>query len=90
MAGKNPLRRKDRVYVIKDVAGATWFASASDSRLVYEVTPEGKLEDDPDHKGAGVSFACPKAKIIAISNVPPDVVLRNKLQMRAIANAPKR
>jgi hypothetical protein len=67
-----------------------WFASASDNPLVYEVTPEGTLEDDPDHKGTGVSFACPKAKIIAIYNVPDYVVLRNRRQMYAIANPPKR
>jgi hypothetical protein len=56
--------------------------------LVYEVTLKGTLEDDPDHKGTGVSFACRKAKTIAIYNVLPDVVLRNKLQMHALKGAP--
>jgi rifampin ADP-ribosylating transferase len=89
MIGMNPLRRKDRVYLIKDIAGAMWFASRSDNPMVYEVTPEDDLEDDPDHKIKGISFACPKAKIIALHNVPPDVILRNRLQMQAIALAQK-
>jgi len=87
MAGLNPLRRKDRVYLIKDLAGAMWFASAADDPLVYEVTPCGEIEDDPDHKKKGISFACPKAKIIAIYNVPPDVIRRNRQQMLAVARA---
>lgn len=58
--GLNPLRNKDRVYVTKDIAGAMFFASRSDSPTVYEVTPEGEIEDDPDHRAKGISFACPK------------------------------
>jgi hypothetical protein len=83
MMGTNPLRRKDSVYVTKDIAAAMFFASGHQSPLVYEVTPEGVIEDDPDHKGKGVSFACPKAKIIALHNVPDYVVLRNRRQMMA-------
>jgi Rifampin ADP-ribosyl transferase len=81
MIGLNPLRKKDRVYVTKEIAGAMWFASRSDSPMVYEVTPEGGLEDDPDHKRKGISFACPKAKIIGLHNVPDSVARRNRLQM---------
>ena len=84
MAGLNPLRKKDRVYVTKDIAGAMFFASGSDSPMVYEVTPEGEIEDDPDHKAKGISFACPKAKIVAIYNVPDDVIQRNRVQMIAV------
>lgn len=83
MIGLNPLRKKDRVYVTKDIAGAMWFASRSDSPVVYEVTPEGNIEDDPDHKTKGISFACPKAKIVALYNVPDEVIQRNRLQMIA-------
>jgi hypothetical protein len=84
MAGLNPLRKKDRVYVTKDIAAAMFFASASASPMVYEVTPEGDIEDDPDHRKKDISFACPKAKIIAIYEVPNDVVRRNRLQMIAV------
>jgi hypothetical protein len=79
MIGLNPLQKKDRVYVTKEIAGAMWFASRSDSPMVYEVTPEGGL--DPDHKRKGISVACPKAKIIALHNVPDSVARRNRLQM---------
>ena len=83
LIGLNPLRNKDRVYVTKDIAGAMFFASRSDSPMVYEVTPEGALEDDPDHKTKGISYACRKAKITALHVVPPDVIQRNKQMMRA-------
>jgi hypothetical protein len=90
MVGLNPLRKKDRVYVTKDIAGAMLFASRSDSPLVYEVTPEGDIEDDPDHKIKGISFACPKAKIIATHTVPNEVIQRNRLQMFAAPPIAKR
>ena len=80
MGGTNPLHRKDR-----DIAGAMWFASASRSPTVYEVIPEGQLENDPDHKREGVSFACPKAKIVGLHNIPEYVVKRNQAQMRSLA-----
>jgi hypothetical protein len=83
MVGLNPLRRKDRVYITQDIAGAMFFASRSTKPMVYEVTPEGDIEDDPDHKTTGISFACPKAKIIGLYNVPEAVVRRNRLQMMA-------
>ena len=89
MVGLNPLRRKGRVYITKDIAGAMFFASRSDNPMVYEVTPEGDIEDDPDHKTKGISFACPKGKIIALHNVPAYVVLRNRQQMRATPPVPK-
>jgi hypothetical protein len=74
MIGLNPRRRKDRVYITKDIAAAMFFASRSQTPKVYEVTPEGDIEDDPDHNRKGISFACPKAKIIAVYNVPQEVV----------------
>jgi hypothetical protein len=83
MIGLNPLRRKDRVYITKDIASAMFFASQSGNPMVYEVTPEGDIEDDPDHKTKGISFACPMAKIIALYNVPEEVVRRNRSQMMA-------
>ena len=89
MIGLNPLRKTDRVYVTKDIAGAMFFASGHDVPAVYEVTPEGIIEDDPDHKINGISFACPKAKIIAIHSVSSEVVRRNRAQMLAARPAAK-
>jgi hypothetical protein len=90
MIGLNPLRRKDRVYVTKDVAGAMFFASRSSTPTVYEVAPEGVIEDDPDHKTKGVSFACPKAKIIGFYNIPDVVIRRNRLMMAAASEGRSR
>jgi hypothetical protein len=39
------------------------------TRLFYEVEPQGILEDDPDCRAPGRSYACEKAKIIAIHKV---------------------
>ncbi|NPU65380.1 hypothetical protein HL667_10270 [Bradyrhizobium sp. 83012] len=83
MVGLNPLHRKDRVYVTKDIAGAMFFASGSLTPTVYEVAPEGLIEDDPDHKIKGVSFACPKARIIGFYNIPDVVIQRNRLMLAA-------
>jgi hypothetical protein len=58
--------------------------------MVYEVTPEGDIEDDPDHKIKGISFACPKAKVFAIHAVPAEVIQRNRRQMLAAPPVAKR
>jgi hypothetical protein len=89
MADLSPLLRIDRVYVTKDIAGAMFFASRAHNPTVYEVTPEGDIEDDPDYKTPDISFACPKAKIIALHNVPDEVIRRNRLQMIAAPPLPK-
>jgi hypothetical protein len=81
MVGLNLLRREDRVYITKDITGAMFFASRSKNPIVYEVAPVGDLESDPDHKKPGISFACPKAKINALYNVPEAVVRANRMQM---------
>jgi hypothetical protein len=83
MVGLNPLRKNDLVYVTKDIAAAMFFASRSNSPTVYEVTPEGDIADDLDHNGKGISFACPKAKIIGYHTVPDYVIQRNRRQMLA-------
>ena len=89
MVGLNPLRNKDRVYVTKGIAGAMWFASQSDSPTVYEVTPDGDIEDDPDHKTTGISFAFLRAKIIGFHNIPDEVIQRNRREMMAISTRAK-
>jgi hypothetical protein len=74
MIGKNPLWRDDRVYLTKNIGDAWCFAARSKIPRVYEVTPLGDLEDDPDFPTKGVSFQCPKAKIIALYDEPPGIV----------------
>ena len=68
------LHRKDRVYVTTELSDAQLFAAASRKPVVYEVEPIGTLEDDPDCRLPGRSYACEKAKIIAIHKVPGSLV----------------
>ena len=78
LAEWNPLVRSDRVYVTPNIDHARFYASAANNPVVYEVTPEGDLEDDPDCNIPGLSFACPKAKIIAIQKIPGKVIKKNR------------
>src|ERR1700742_4071165 len=75
MGSGNPLWRDDRVYLTKNINDAWCFAirTDNDKPRVYEVTPLGELEDDPDLPTKGISFQCPKAKIIALYEEPPGI-----------------
>ncbi|MGA2057423.1 MAG: NAD(+)--rifampin ADP-ribosyltransferase [Bradyrhizobium sp.] len=85
MIGLNPLWREDRVYLTKNVADAWCFAARSNNPRVYEVTPLGELEDDPDLPTKGISFQCPKANIIALYEEPPGIVEHCRELMRKTA-----
>jgi hypothetical protein len=66
--------RTDRVYVTIIFKDAQMFAAPNRKPVVYEVEPEGTLEDDPDDTLPGRSYACEKAKIISIYKVPGKVI----------------
>ncbi|MGO9681447.1 MAG: NAD(+)--rifampin ADP-ribosyltransferase, partial [Beijerinckiaceae bacterium] len=66
--------RTDRVYVTTVYTDAQMYAAPNGKPVVYEVEPEGSLEDDPDDTLSGRSYACEKAKIISIHKVPGKVV----------------
>lgn len=71
----------DRVYLTTNLKAAIIYAAAHPSRkgMVYLVSPEGPLEDDPDCKEPGFSYACPKARILSrrkLSNRTRKRVLR--------------
>lgn len=74
----------------KEIAEAMFFASIHDMPTVYEVTPAGLIEGDPDHTSDGISVACLKATIIAIHGVPSEVVRRNRMQMLVASSKAKR
>src|SRR3954470_17927761 len=70
--------RKDRVYVTPSIDAARFFGSGSwGKEVLYEVVPEGELETDPDDQQPGGSFACPKARIIAIHKIPGKVIKKH-------------
>ncbi len=81
MAASNPLCRKDRVYITPEIVDAQFFASAANEPVVYEVVPEGELEPDPDCNKPGGSFACVRAKVIAIRKIPGKVIKKNRKMM---------
>jgi hypothetical protein len=77
----HPLCRKDRVYLTTSIVDAQFYASAADDPVVYVVIPAGEIEPDPDCTQPGQSFACPKAKVIAIRKIPGKVIKKNKKRM---------
>lgn len=79
--GARIVHRKNRVYVSTRQSDAEFFASASPKPIVYEVEPEGELEPDPDCI-SGVSFACPKAKIISIHKISGKIIKKHRKAMR--------
>jgi hypothetical protein len=83
---EHPLHQKDRVYVSTALAHAHFFASARPSPIVYEVEPEGTIEPDPDCN-VGISFTCPKAKVVAIHEIPRTEVEKYQAMMRARQNS---
>jgi rifampin ADP-ribosylating transferase len=82
------LHRKDRVYVTTALVDAQFYAAASQDPIVYEVEPRGNLEDDPDCRGPGRSYACEKAKIIAIHKVRGKLIKKARKKMLQ-AKSPK-
>jgi hypothetical protein len=66
--GAQIVHRKDRVYVTTSLTDAQLFAAGSHEPVVYEVEPQGELAPDSDCT-SGVSFTCPKAKIIAVHRI---------------------
>jgi hypothetical protein len=79
--------RKDRVYVSTTLTDAQLFASASLDPIVYEVNPEGELAPDPDCR-SGVSFTCPKAKIVSVHKIPGKTI--KKARKALIAGSHRR
>jgi hypothetical protein len=82
----HPLHQKDCVYVSIALAHAHFFASARPNPIVYEVEPVEPVAPDPDCN-VGVSFTCPKAKIVAIHEIPSAEIEKYRAIM--IANTSK-
>jgi len=78
----HPLHERKRVYVSTALAHAHFFASRRPDPVVYEVEPEGAIQPDPDCS-VGVSFTCPKAKIVAILEIPRAEIEKYRAMMLA-------
>jgi len=79
----NQVHRRDRAYITPDIAAASLYASVHQQPTVYEVLPEGELEPHPDCFEPGLSWACRRAKIIAIHKVPGKVIKKARAALRS-------
>jgi len=79
--GAQVVHRKNRVYVSIRLSDAQFFASGSQKPIVYEVEPQGELAPDPDCS-SGVSFTCPKAKIISVHKIPGKIIKKHQKAVR--------
>jgi hypothetical protein len=81
----NRVHRRNRIYVTPNKMAACLHACAHAQPTIYEVVPE-ELEPDLDCSDPGLSFASPRAKIVAIHKVPGKIIKKTRktiLQRRA-------
>jgi hypothetical protein len=80
------LGRWDRVYLTTSEATARMYASGHPSRkgCVYEVTPDGDVEPDPDCLLPGLSYECASATIVRVIKLSSSA--RNRALRRAAAS----
>lgn len=69
--GAAQVHRRDRVYITTDHRAAMLFAAGIPGGMVYLVEPVGELEPDPDCTTQGLSFQCPKARIVKAFKLRP-------------------
>jgi hypothetical protein len=77
------LHRKDRAYITPSIDAANFYGSKPwhKNPVVYVVKPEGEIEADPDCNVPGGSFACQKARVIAIKKIPGKVIKKHRKAM---------
>ena len=76
------IRGKDHIYMVRDFVEAAPWAAHHRSPIIYQVEPEGDVENDPDVEKPGLSYRCPKAKIVAVHNIPADLLHAAQLALR--------
>ena len=62
------------IYMNRELVKSALWAAQHQNPVVYEVEPEGVVENDPDVEKPELSYRAYKAKIIAIHQVPPDML----------------
>ncbi|WP_129590875.1 NAD(+)--rifampin ADP-ribosyltransferase [Bradyrhizobium shewense] len=75
------IRGKDHIYMVRDFVEAAPWAAHHESPIIYQVEPEGNVENDPDVEKPGLSYRCPKAKIVAVHNIPANLLLAAQLEL---------
>jgi hypothetical protein len=75
------IRGKDHVYMVRDFIEAAPWAAHHPHPIIYEVEPEGAVENDPDVEKPGLSYRCPKAKIVAVHQIPADLLAAAQIEL---------
>jgi hypothetical protein len=75
------IRGRDHVYMVRDFIQAAPWAAHHQNPITYEVEPEGTVENDPDVEKPGLSYRCPKAKIVAVHNIPANLLAAARLEL---------
>ena len=66
--GAAGIARRDRVYLTTELEAARLFALLGPfhgDAAIYRVAPEGEVEPDPDCDTPGMSWQCPRARVLA-------------------------
>ena len=69
--GADGVCRRDRVYITTNETAALIYAAGVKRGVIYEVSPIGEIEPDPDCSLPGLSYQCEKAKVIRVRKVSP-------------------
>ena len=75
------IRGKDHIYMVRDFIEAAPWAAHHLNPTIYEVEPEGAIENDPDVDKPGLSYRCPKAKIVAVHEIPANLLAAAKHEL---------
>ncbi len=75
--------RTDRVYLTSHPVAARMFAGMHPSYrgCVYQVTPEGQVDPDPDCKDPGLSWEAPSAVVVAVMRLSQTALRRIRNQL---------
>jgi hypothetical protein len=74
-------RGRSHIYMVRDFIEAAPWAAHHPNPIIYEVKPEGTVENDPDVEEPGLSYRCPKARIVAVHRIPDSLLVAAQLEL---------
>ncbi|MGY4177777.1 hypothetical protein ACVIHH_003068 [Bradyrhizobium sp. USDA 4518] len=76
------IRGKDHIYMVREFVKAAPWAAHHKNPVIYEVEPEGEIENDPDVDQPGLSYRSKRARIVAIHSIPADMLAAAQALLR--------
>lgn len=73
--------------MVREIIEAAPWAAHHPNPIIYEVQPEGTVENDPDVEKPGLSYRCPRAKIVAVHQIPADLLAAAQLALLRVKPA---